>query len=109
MKTMIATIAFAMSLSPVAWGQRSLVDTSSVGRGGCAGELLGTCEEYENGERVGPNYVTCMARDSAGRLFTYTGSYGRPTHENVEGAISACRRGSAHPSSCHWTACRWAD
>jgi hypothetical protein len=77
--------------------------------GGCKGKLLGTCEEYDNGTKVGPNYVTCIARDSANQKFTYTGSYGKPTKTNVQGAINACKAGSDDPASCHWTACVWAD
>jgi hypothetical protein len=78
--------------------------------GGCKGQLLGSCTEVDgNGNQVGPNFVTCIARDSSNIKYTYTGSYGKPTHENVLGAVNQCKANSDDPASCHWTACRWAD
>lgn len=110
MKTVL-TLAIAMVLSSSAFASMSLTsDSDHVGPGGCRGQFLGNCTEIgDDGNRVGPNRVLCIARDSANQKFTYTGSYGKPTHQNAQGAVKACQRASADPASCHWTACKWAD
>ena len=100
MKAVLATLIMIASVSAYA---------DKTGPGGCKGKLLGTCEEYDGGTKVGPNNITCIARDSNNEKFTFTGSYGKPTKTNVQGAINACKAGSDDPESCHWTACVWAD
>ncbi len=102
MKTVLAILVLLGAASAYAWDKAE--------PGGCKGKLLGTCEEYDSsGTKVGPNFVTCIARDSDNNKYTYTGSYGKPTKTNVKGAIDICKQNSNDPDSYHWTACVWAD
>ena len=102
MTKILATLVLASAFSTAAFAEKQPV-------GGCAGKLIGDCQEYDQGSNVGPNYITCIARDSANVKYTYTGSYGKPTSVNVAGAVKQCKAESEDPASCHWTACVWAD
>jgi len=103
MKAVLAIFVLVLTFATVSFAEETYP-------GGCKGKLIGWCVEKDsNGNTVGPNYITCIARDSANIKYTYTGSYGKPTSVNVAGAVNQCKANSADPASCHWTACVWAD
>lgn len=105
MKALLATLVLISTFSTAA-----LADGDTTYPGGCAGELIGSCTEVDgNGNKVGPNFVTCIARDSNKTKYTATGSYGKPTKTHVKAAVANCKENSPVPASCHSTVCVWAD